>query len=98
MDGDGIVLEPSSRLFSWLVPVYRIPWSSVATVSAMRGRFGTLGIRFSLVAPVVAARRAGAALLWPGSAIRPVFWCSPKQRDEILAAVPNRSLIHSDLT
>jgi hypothetical protein len=98
MDEQGIVLEPSSPLFAWLLPVYRIPWASVATVSATHGTFGSIGIRFSLVAPVAAARRAGAAVLWPELATHPIFWCSRRQRDEILASVPNGSLVRPDVT
>jgi hypothetical protein len=97
LDQGGICLEPSAAWLGWLVPTYRVPWSSVARASPAQGVFGSGGVRFQLKDPVQAQRRHGLAKLWPASARHPLFWCSIKQRDAILAAVPDRSLVQGGL-
>jgi hypothetical protein len=96
LDDRGIALEPSAAWLGWLIPTYTVPWSSVARVSPARGLFWSDGVRFHLVDQVPAQRRNGLAKLWPASARHPVFWCSAKQRDAILAAVPDRSLVQRE--
>ena len=97
MDDRGISLEPSAAWLGWLVPTYTVPWSSVAMVSPARGLLGSGGVLFQLKNQVPAQRRNGLAKLWPASARHPVFWCSVKQRDAILAAVPDQSLVQGDI-
>jgi hypothetical protein len=96
LDDGGISLEPSAAWLGWFVPTYRVPGSSMARVSPARGLFGSGGVRFQLADQVPAQRRNGLAKLWPASTRHPVFWCSAKQRDAILAAVPDRSLVHGE--
>ncbi len=96
-DDAGVTLEPSVAWLGWFIPTYRFPWPAVARVAAARGMFlGSDGVRFQLARKVPAQRRNGLAKLWPASARHPVFWCSGRQRDSILAAVPDRSLVQHE--
>lgn len=97
MDNTGLTFEPSAAWLAWVLPTYRVRWSEIASIRPARGALlGSHGVRFELHGPVSALRRPRIPGLWPASARHPVFWCFGRDRDAILAAVPDRSLVESE--